>query len=421
MARGDWGLKRPLPLKSTTQTSTPVIHIDNIDSIDHITDFGSAADHALNLRKWQELDMPLVAQEKRKHVSRALPSVRSVFDSQYDNTHIREREVSGGPAKQRWKYKGPWLAGKTDGEFKEYVEKKVKRQKLDFRRYLGDRLAQTKAVARRREAVEQGEDLETLSLVDVAVSETEIEKYMRHLRNNEVDLHRLVEEYLDLPREEGESLGGSSSHYDEKGPPTTHPSAGLSYLRTDSHIYNHPELGPQENKAPIQGRIIVPQKTGDRMNTQALVGVAGVVGKDNRKVFWKEKADEGGAGIGRFDPDIPGGGKLWIHPMLASIDSHGRIDLVLDRADRNALSVALGVHSDGPKPPPAAVAAAHDREVPTLTQTPSRSSGTISGYGLEGINSGTGAGRATPFLGPGDKAPDEILKQLLKTAPLVSR
>ncbi len=421
LARGDWGLKRALPLKSTTKTSTPVIHIDNIDSIDHITDFGSAADHALNVRKWQELNMALLIQEKRKTASRDLPTPRSVFDSRYDNTYINENKPSSGLAKQRWKYKGPWLAGKTDGEFNDYVEKKVKRRKLDFRRFLGYHLEQTKAAAQSREAAEKGEDLETLSSGEVAVSEDEIEGYMRHLRDNKMDLHTLVEEFLDLPRAEGQSLGGSSSHYDEKGPPTTHPSAGLSYLRTDSHIYNHPELGPQENKAPIQGRVIVPQKTGDRMNTEAFIGVAGVVGKDIRKTFFKEPADEGGAGVGRFDPDIPGGGKLWTHPQRASIDSHGRIDLVLDRAEKNAIHVAQGVHSDGPKLPQAAVAAAHDREVPDLTQTQRRASGTSSGYGLEGMTGGNGSARATPFLGPDDKMPDESLQQLLKTGSILPR
>lgn len=421
LARGDWGLKRALPLKSTTRTSTPVINIDNIDSIDHITDFGSAADHALNLRKWQELDMPLLAQEKRRNVSRPLSSERSVFDSRYDNTHVDVGETSGGPAKQRWKFKGPWLAGKTNGEFNHYLEKNVKRRKLDFKRFVGDHLLRAKAAARNRQAVEQDEDLESLRLEEITVSEEEVEKYLRHLRTNEMELHKLIEKYLDLPREEGRQLGGSPSHYDEKGPPTTHPSAGLSYLRTNSHIYNHPELGPQENKAPIQGRVIVPQRTGDRNNVQALIGVAGVVGKDSKKVFHKEESDQYGQGVGYFEPDIPGGGKLWTDPKWASIDSHGRIDLVLDRAVKNAVNVKWGVHSEEPKPPPAAVAAAYDRDVPDLIQGRRRSSSASQGYGLENLNGGTGSGRATPFFAPDDRSPEDAFQQLLNTGSLPSR
>jgi hypothetical protein len=362
--------------------------------------------------------MPLIFQENRNMVSRELPSKRSVFDSRYDNTHVNEEDTTGGPTKKRWKFKGPWLAGKTDGEFKIYVEKKVKRRKSDFRQYLRDHLTQTTAAARRREAVERGENVETLSSEEVAVSEEEVGGYIRHLRNNEMDLHRLVENFLDLPREENQSLRGSSSHYDEKGPPTTHPSAGLSYLRTNSHIYNHPLLGPQENSAPIQGRVIVPQKTGDKVNPEALIGLAGVVGKDTRKSFFKVKGDDGGAGIGRFDPDILGGGKIWAHPQRASIDSRGRIDLAVDPSDRNALNVALGVHSDEPEPPRAAVAAAQDRELPDLTQRQQRSSGQSSGYGLEGMTSGNRGGRVSPFLGPDDKMSSSTLQQLLKTGSL---
>lgn len=403
-----------------------MIKIDNIDSIDHITDFSSTADHALTLRKWQELDLPIFIQEKKRHASGKLPHARSVFDSQYDNTQIGERKSLSSPAKERWKYKGPWLAGKADGEFKDYVDKKVKRRKLDFRRYLGNHLAESKAAAGRRDAIEKGEDFENLedsNSETFAVSEEEVEGFIKHLRNNEMDLHILVQEYLDLPREEGQSLGGSSSQYDEKGPPTTHPSAGLSYLRTDSHIYNHPHLGPQESKAPIQGRVIVPQKTGDRANPQALIGVAGVVGKDSRMTFYTERNDKSIAPVSQFAPDIPGGGKLWTQPKRASIDSHGRIEMLLDRADRNALDVALGVHSDGPKLPSAAIAAAHDREVPVLTQTRPRSSGSYPGYGLEGTAGTNGSGRATPFLGPDDQAPNtEIaLHELLRTGAMGSK
>src|SRR5690554_1357851 len=52
LSKGDWGFKRNLPLRSTTKTSTPVIRISAVDTYEHITEFGSAADHTLTLRKW---------------------------------------------------------------------------------------------------------------------------------------------------------------------------------------------------------------------------------------------------------------------------------------------------------------------------------------------------------------------------------
>ena len=295
----------------------------------------------------------------------------------------------------------------------------MKKRKTDFRQYLGQYLTQRKAEAQQREAIENGEDLENLSAEGASVSEGEIDTHIKHLRNDEQHLHRLIAQYLDLPREEGsQSSGGLSPQYDEEGPPTTHPSAGLSYLRTKSHIYNHPELGPQENHAPVQGRVVVAQRTGDRMNTQALIGMAGVVAKDNRKTFFKERGDNSQQGLSHYDPDIPGGGKLWTHPERASVNSHGRIHLGLDRADKNALNVAMGIHSEGPKYPEAALAAEQDREFPDLASSRPRDSERNLGYGLEGMASTQSSRRATPFLGPDDEAPNDALGELLRLGSL---
>src|SRR5690348_438613 len=53
LANGDWGLKRPLPSKSTTgSSSTPVVRVNKLDTFEHITDFESAADHTVTLKKW---------------------------------------------------------------------------------------------------------------------------------------------------------------------------------------------------------------------------------------------------------------------------------------------------------------------------------------------------------------------------------
>ena len=397
LGRGDWGLKRPLPLKSTTRTSTPTIHIENVDSIDHITDFSSAADHVITLRKWQELGTPLsMAEEKsRKASAQHEHYPRSVFESKHDNTYQDDSD----PNTQRWKYRGPWLAGKTEGEFRRYVEKDVKRRRSDFKRFLRERLAEEKVIALRREATESGEDIEVSD--SVAVSEEDVEVYARRLRNDEHELHKLVEEYLDLPRDRGSAI----SSYDKKGPPTTHPSAGLSYLRTGSHTYNHPLLGPQEEPAPVQARVVRPQTTANnRKYDRALIGVAGVVAEDDRQSFTRDST-----GITGYNPDIPGGAKFYIRiPTKASVDSRGRID-VLTRRPRNKTSenIAKGYYSsEGPEPPPAALDAVQNREMPTLTKTkPERPRETYD-YGLEDIDAAKRSGRASPFLGPGDELPD---------------
>lgn len=394
LGRGDWGLKRPLPLKSTIRTSTPTIRIENVDSIDHITDFSSAADHVLTLRKWQELGTPLsMPEEKTKKASAQKEHhPRSVFESQHDNTYQDDSD----PSKKRWKYRGPWLAGKTEGEFRRYVEKDVRRQRLGFKRFLRERLVEERAVARRREATESGDGFDGPD--SVVVSEEDVEVYARRLRNDEHELHKLVEEYLDLPRDRG----AATISYDKKGPPTTHPSAGLSYLRTGSHTYNHPLLGPQEEPAPVQARVIRPQTTASNAkHDRALIGVGGVVAEDDRVSFVRDST-----GIAGYNPDIPGGAKVYIRlPTRASVNSRGRIDRLTARPrDKISENVAKGYYySKGPEPPTAAVDAAQDRETPILTRTKPGMPRETHGYGLEGIVAAKSSGRASPFVGPEDK------------------
>lgn len=397
LGRGDWGLKRPLPLKSTTRTSTPTIHIDNVDSIDHITDFSSAADHVLTLRKWQELGIPLsMAESKTERASLQRERYpRSVFESTHDNTF----QDHSDPNKQRWKYRGPWLAGKTEGEFRHYVEKDVKSRRLDFKRFLRERLAEERTIARRREATETGQDSQGPD--SVAVSEEDVEIYVRHLRKDEDKLNKIVEEYLDLPRDRGTVM----TSYDKKGPPTTHPSAGLSYLRTGSHIYNHPLLGPQEEPAPVQARVIRPQTTAAQKHDRALIGVGGVVAEDDRLSFTRDST-----GLTGYNPDIPGGAKIYIRATRASVDPRGRIELFTKRPrDRTSENVAKGYyHSEGPEIPqlpPAAAGAVQNRETPTLTRTkPGRTR--EAGYGLEDLTAPKSNGRAAPFPGKEDEPPN---------------
>ena len=403
LGRGDWGLKRPLPLKSTTRTSTPTIYIDNVDSIDHITDFGSAAGHVLTLRKWQQMGTPLsIAEEKSTRASGQLERYpRSVFESNYDNTFQDDSD----PNKQRWKYKGPWLAGKTEGEFKQYVERDVKSRRLDFKRFLRKRLAEERRIARQREATENGEDLEGSD--SVAVSEGDVEVYIKRLRIDERTLHQLIEEYLDLPRDRGTAM----TSYDKKGPPTTHPSAGLSYLRTAAHTYNHPLLGPQEEPPPVQARVIRPQTTATYLKyDKALIGVGGVVAEDDRLSFAHDKT-----GLTGFNPDIPGGAKIYIrNPTRASVDPRGRIELLTRRpVNRASEDIANGYfHPEAAQPPSAAIDAAQDREMPILRETKSGRPRKTQGYGLEDMVTPRNNERASPFLGTKDKQPD--LNDLLR-------
>src|SRR5947207_14955187 len=117
VARGDWGLKRPLPSKSTTtSSSSPVVRVNNLDTFEHITDFESAADHTVTLEKWQELSFPIsLTKPPGISVRQGGGHHQSVFESASDNSHESTSLESPNPQRQR--FKGPWLAGKTEMQF----------------------------------------------------------------------------------------------------------------------------------------------------------------------------------------------------------------------------------------------------------------------------------------------------------------
>ncbi|KAI4174245.1 MAG: hypothetical protein LQ343_002383 [Gyalolechia ehrenbergii] len=349
LSRGDWGLKRPLPLKSTTNTSTPTIRIDDVDSIDHITDFESASDHTLTLRKWQEIGLPISMPVKQKgpfvtsgdlNTRRTPPT--SVFEGAFDNTESRGSESDT----QRWKFKGPWLAGKTEGEFTEYLEKSVKRRKLEFRSFIRGCLQKARAFDQRRKAQESGEAVES----PVEVSEEDVDLYFKQLRRGDgVRLHMLVEEFLDLPiaADSKVSEGTVAVMMDsDRGPPSTHLSAGLSYLRTGSHMTNHPILGPMEEEPPVQARILRPQVSGFVPHGSALLGIGGIAAEDTTKRTSFKQRERGTSekpGIQRFDPEIKGGAKIWIQPDRATVNVRGRLKLHVLRVGRQDEAIYEGV------------------------------------------------------------------------------
>ncbi|KAI4250508.1 MAG: hypothetical protein L6R40_000107 [Gallowayella cf. fulva] len=351
LSRGDWGLKRPLPQKSTNNTSTPSIRIEDIDSIDHITEFESAADHALTLRKWQEIGLPVsmpVVQKGAMKSHEMLNTRRtpptSVFEAAYDNTERQD----GASNASRWKFQGPWLAGKTEGNFVQYLERHIKRRKLEFRNFVHDRLGKEKTLDRRRNAQERGESV----VGEVEVTEEEVDFYLKQLRRDEVGLYKLVEDFLDLPVSvDPQEAAGTFvvMMNSDKGPPKTHLSAGLSYLRTASHMTNHPVLGPMEEEPPVRARILRPQRTSAvKKHYCALLGIGGVAVEDVtvRTGFMSNQDPRGRRekpGIQSFDAEIEGGAKLWVLPDRASIDPHGRVKVHALRVTANDEAIYEGI------------------------------------------------------------------------------
>ncbi len=239
---------------------------------------------------------------------------------------------------------------------------------------------------------------------------------MKHLGDNQDKMQRVLQEFLDLPRaQSGQKPAFGRPSYNDKGPPTTHPSAGLSYLRTASHTFNHPLHGPQQDKTPTKGRVLkaqsVPSQTGRHNKLKpAMVGVAGVVALDQVKPF---AAGDDLSDVEMLDPDRVGGGKVWTQPTRAEIDVEGAIQLSYKRAEQNAVNVLL---KDRGEPldevlPAAAVKSFSNRSVPDLAPSKPKGETAPRGYGLEDIALPMSP-RAKPFSPQSDIA--GMLQQALR-------
>ncbi|PYH99624.1 hypothetical protein BO71DRAFT_394102 [Aspergillus ellipticus CBS 707.79] len=339
LARGDWGLKRPLPAKSTSdKSSRPVVRVLELDTFEHTTDFESAADHTVTLEKFQELHMPISLPAKVNYTSNMVPRHVSPFEPHVDNTNTSKG--LGEPGAKQFKHSGPWLAGQTEAEFQAF-SKSVQKNKPELLQKLREYFIAKRTAERRKQAQDNGEDLEGLG--PIRVTDEEFQTYIKSLRADPMSLGPVVFELLDLPSPPAVPAGRvgstyfqspstklSAAEYAISGPPKTHPSAGLSYSRSHALIYNHPKYGPQAYQRPVQARILRPKGRFKGKTAKAIAGVGGIVVEDLNAMNFVEQGSP--AGLATFDATIPGGAKYWVTPIRSSVDSEGKIGLSSYRA-----------------------------------------------------------------------------------------
>lgn len=344
--RGDWGLKRSLPAKLSRKKSTQAIRVrGGIDTIEHIADYESAGDHTINLQKWQALHLPILKPPEpttfRTYQSTRQPQTprgagTSVFEDETDNVFQQENKNV-----RRWRFEGPWLQGLSGLEFEAYL-KKVRSEKEAFREYLRASLAETKRRREQEKAQNEGRAFDEMTIND-EVTKQELEEHIKSLRKRPEDFTEIISNFLDIP--EGPKANSarmnrkdklSSDEYALSGPPKTHPSAGLSYLRSSAYVINHPEHGPQVHCPPVPGRVL---KHPNQEKNQ-IYGVAGVV--SNVKATASSLAD----GLKQSDTDssqeAPAGGwKILCEPVRASVDTEGKIQLALKLSSDDSRAIYI--------------------------------------------------------------------------------
>ncbi|PHH90650.1 hypothetical protein CDD83_3013 [Cordyceps sp. RAO-2017] len=349
--RGDWGLKRPFPFKSTMTTSTPLIRVNHVDSRESVTDFASAAAYTMSLEKFQELRLPLYTRRNKEFQTKAKEQSassqefklfsRSVFEDFLDFTELPR---AGDANNRRWRFKGPWLARMTPGDFNTYLENQVRPRRAQFKALLKSMLARKITEDRNKAAADKG--LPPPPPVQAGkITQDEFTEYLRRLRNDRPTLYTMISDFLDMAplgrpnisiygKLSGTNQDPNDGPYAKSGPPRCHPSAGISYLRTDSFMENHPVYGPQAKKTPVMARILVP-KVSQAVGAKLGVGgfVAEAPGDYTRfNVSHQRKAK----GLTVFDTQTYGGAKMLVHPASANIDPSGKVVMELKEAKEEA-------------------------------------------------------------------------------------
>ena len=295
----------------------------------------------MTLEKFQELHMPMSLPSRVNYATSVVPRHQSPFETHLDNT-----ETSQGlqePGAKQFRHTGPWLAGQTDEEFASYL-KQVTSRKPELMQKLREQFVVKRSAELRKQAQDNGEDL---AAEPATVTDEEFNTYIRTLRNDPFALGPVVFELLDLPSPPAvpsERIGRkyyqapgtklSSSEYAISGPPKTHPSAGLSYTRSHALIHNHAKFGPQAYQRPVEARILRPKGRFKGKMSRAIAGIGGIAVEDLNAMTFVEQGTP--PGLTYFDSSIPGGGKYWVSPIRAAMDSQGRIGLSSYRASATA-------------------------------------------------------------------------------------
>ena len=339
---GDWGLKRPLPLRQTTKSSTPVVRVKQVDSIESVTDYASASDHALTVEKFHEMNIavstPVLRHEKQKE------GKRSVFEDASDQT-TPQSTADGNANSKRWKFAGPWLASMSEEQFNNYIKKRVRSRRAEFREFLRQRRADELSHAASQKALDQGEaPPPRTSSSDI--SDSDLTDYIRSLRADRSTLYWLVSQFLDLapiaPPQSSTNVWANgvngSLHpvnpYAQEGPPVCHPSAGISYLRTSAFVENHALYGPQKQHSPVLSRILTPQRgpEGPKLGIGGFVANVPPGSTSFIHRFRDYDARNKVQGLSVFDPSIPGGASVYLIPQAARVLWNGSVVIKVDEA-----------------------------------------------------------------------------------------
>jgi hypothetical protein len=150
-------------------------------------------------------------------------------------------------------------------------------------------------------------------------------KWLIEMRGNVTStspLNKLIREALDIAPLFAKSVSGQSDGMASETF-STHPSAGLSYLQTNNYLDNHPILGPQSTRTPVDARVLSP-RTSDSRGQSAHFGIGGFVVQEPAGITGSGDSDPR---VAKLDPEADGGVKIPLEVPYASVDRWAAVKL----------------------------------------------------------------------------------------------
>ena len=240
----------------------------------------------------------------------------------------------------RWRHQGPWLAGLTGDEFENWLSHTLSSRKTAFREIVRQQMQARKKAAAKAQSLEQGKSFDEAAFEsETKISEIDITNHLRQLRTQPELFGPLIASFFDLPEgplnneRPGEWPYGrttiSSPVYATKGLPQTHPSAGLSYIRSRALAENDPEHGPLNDVSSKIGRILKSQPRWRTPGVDHSIGLAGFVGINDlpASALSRTKA-------GQFEAKR-GGRKIPVRPIGACVNPDGFVGLKIMEDSHN--------------------------------------------------------------------------------------
>jgi hypothetical protein len=397
-----------------------VVRVKQWDTIEHITDFDSAADHVRTRQKFEELNIPILkgmGQFANTNLTSLQP--KSAFEEDADTTsyeveagldgdgiylkalkeYVQSTPIANKGAKaedgpkqyvppsipehlksrenKRWKHDGPWLPGMSANDFAVYLSKQLSNRRGQFNKYLVEHV-KAKIYAGRRKASVEKEQI-PLDPIEAEKFREEQEKKWTDITPADIDagirrlraecavdplnsdlVKNLIVPFLRLPpiklkhttySTDSKFEVDSKRFSDETTPSSTHPSAGLGYLRTKAYLTNHPILGPQALPGPITARVIQPRSTATSKLASARLGVAGFVADDehrNAQTINFKNPSANAKDLLVLDIDTPGGAKVPVQPSFAAVSPDGKVHIKTHRSYGAELAVSRGQLDERP-------------------------------------------------------------------------